>query len=148
METTETPGGTTEGTVMFAAPGKDPFGSNPGTTGEYTGDVRSDPRAVTGNAHEERNVTMNASDNAGEAPENAQRMVKVPAGTPGKHAGEAAGSAPAMMDVPTDTNGDPAEQPTAPTMKRTPSQAALGLEAAVHAPENKYASSPHGVRYL
>ena len=156
METTETPGitadGTPESSGMSAAPGKDPQGSNPGTTAEDSGDARG-----------EREVTANDSGNAEEAPENAHQVVEVPADTLEKNAGEAAGSAPVVVEVPTDTNGDPvgevtgtsrgvleapAEQPAAPAMKRTPSQAALGLEAAVHTPENKYALSPHRVRYI
>ena len=147
METIETPGntadGTTESNVMSAAPGKDPPRSNPGATGEDPGDVHCDPRTVTGNAHEARDVNVNDSGNAGEeAPENAHQVVEVPADTPG----EAAGSAPAMVEVSANTNGDPAEQPAAPAMKRTPSQAALGLEAAVHTLENKYALSPNRIR--
>ena len=173
METTETPGitvdGTPESSGMSAAPGKDPPGSNPGTIGGDSRDARGE-REVTandsGNAEEAPENTHQVVEvpadtlekHAGEAAKSAPTVVEIPTDIPEKHAGEAAGSAPVVLEVPTDTRGksagetpgtsrgileSSAEQPTAPAMKRTPSQAALGLEAAVHAPENKYALSPH-----
>ena len=155
-EITGTPGitadGTPESSGMSAAPGKDPPGSNPGTTGEDSEDSRG-----------EREVTANDSGNAEEAPENAHQAVEVPADTLEKHAGKAVRSVSEVVEVLTDTNSGPAgeapgtsrgvpevpaEQPAAPAIKRTPSQAAVGLEAAVHAPENKYAWVSLRVRYL
>ena len=117
--------GTPESTVMSAAPGKDPPGSNPCTAGEDCGNVPS----ISGTVAGVQEVPVNTAGNAREAPGS---VMEVPADTSCHSTGKARVTTGEILEVPT-------QQPAAPTMKRIPSQAALGLKAAVHAPENKYA---------
>ena len=75
------------------------------------------------------------SGNAGEALGSARVVMEVPVDTPRHSTEEASGTTGEVLDV-------ASQQPVAPTVRRISSQAALGLEAAVHAPENKYALNP------
>ena len=119
--------GTPQSTVMS---GKNHAGNNPCTAGEDCGNVPS----VSGTVPGVLKVPANTAGNAREAP---RSVMELPADTSCLSTGEASGTTGDVLEVTT-------QHPAAPTVKRIPSQAALGLEAAVHAPppENKYALNP------